>query len=122
MSPTERTLKALRERGQICGMVERFNRFGGKFGIRQDLFGILDIIALDFEKGVVGVQSTGTDFAGHWKKLTEEKAKESHDWLMTPGTSLELWGWRKIKKVRGGKATVYAPRIRAITIDDLKLF
>ena len=122
MSPTERTLKALKERGLICGIVERFNRFGGPFGIRQDLFGILDIIALDIEKGVIGVQSTGQDFAGHIKKLTIEKAKESHDWLRTPGTSLELWGWRKVKKVRGGKAMVWKPRVKVLTIDDLELF
>lgn len=122
MSPTQRTLAALKEQGRICGMVERFNRHGGPFGIRQDLFNIIDIIALDFKVGVVGVQSTGQDFAGHWKKLTEEKSKESHDWLRTPGTTLELWGWRKVKKVRGGKAMIWKPRVAQITLDDLKLF
>jgi hypothetical protein len=72
-------------------------------GIRQDLFGIIDVLALDPQRGVVGVQSTGNDFAGHMRKLTEERAQECLDWLRTPGTALELWAWRKIKAARGGK-------------------
>ena len=120
ISPTQRTLNALREEGRIAGVVERFNRFGGNFGIRQDLFGIIDIIALDKEKGVVGVQSTGSAFSAHHRKLTEEKRQECIDWLETPGTSLELWGWRKIKKKKGGKQMVWAPRIKEYTLEDFK--
>jgi hypothetical protein len=103
---------------------------------RHDLFGIIDIIALDhgdddewsIEKGtwiahpggVIGVQSCGTAFSEHYKKITQTKAKEARDWLLTPGTSLELWGWRKIKVKRGGKAMRCEPRIHKFTLDDLK--
>lgn len=115
MTPTQRTLRALRAQGRVCGIVEKWNAHDR---IRKDLFGIIDIIALDPERGVVGVQSTGQDFAGHHRKLTEEKAQECIHWLETPGTVLELWGWRKIKVKRGGKAKIWEPRIRVYTLAD----
>jgi len=118
-SPTQRTIRELKNQGRKCGIVERFNHHVGPHGIRQDLFGIIDIIALDPERGVVGIQTTGSDFSGHYKKLTEEMAQSTLDWLKTPGAVLELWGWRKVKLKRGGKAMVWRPRIKEITMDDV---
>jgi hypothetical protein len=116
LSPTQRTLKYLKDEGYRCGIVERWIQAIRK---RQDLFNIIDIIALDPDKGVIGVQSTGQDFAGHYRKLTEEKAAETRMWLETPGTSLMLIGWRKLKLKRGGKAMRWTPRIQEITLEDL---
>lgn len=120
LSPTQRTLRALREQGLVCAIVEKWNPYGGPYGIRQDLFGIIDILALDPRRGVVGVQSTGQDFAGHLRKLTEEKAQECLEWLTTPGTALELWAWRKVKAQRGGKALIWQPRVQVLTSNDFK--
>jgi hypothetical protein len=89
-------------------------------GIRQDLFGIIDVLALDPQRGVVGVQSTGNDFAGHLRKLTEERPQECLDWLSTPGTTLELWAWRKVKAQRGGKQLIWRPRIRVLGRTDFE--
>jgi hypothetical protein len=101
-------------------MVERFNPHVGAFGIRQDLFGIIDILALDPVRGVVGIQSTtGSGFPDHYKKLTVDKLQATMDWLQTPGTKLELWAWRKLLAKRGGKAKIWSPRIVEITIDGL---
>lgn len=119
LSHTQRTLRALREQGLVCGIVEKWNAYAGPHGIRQDLFGILDLIALDPVRGVVGIQSTGQDFAGHLRKLTVDKAQECRDWLSTPGTVLELWGWRKVKLKRGGKARVWRPRVRELKLEDV---
>lgn len=121
LSPTQRTLRALRERGLVSAIVEKFNAHVGPFGIRQDLFGIIDVLALDPETGVIGVQSTGQDFAGHKRKLLEERNQECRDWLATPGTTLELWGWRKVKLKRGGKAMRWKPRVAVITLEDEEL-
>lgn len=121
MTPTQRTLKAQKELGRHCWIVEKWNRFAGRpggVGIRQDMFGIIDIVALDYELGVVGVQSTGQDFAGHLKKLMVEKRAETLRWLSTPGTHLELWGWRKVKKFRGSKQEVWRPRTKILTLAD----
>ena len=120
LSPTQRTLRALRERGLVCAIVEKWNRFAGPHGIRQDLFGIIDILALDPQRGVVGVQSTGQDFAGHFRKLTEERPQECLDWLSTPGTALELWAWRKVKAQRGGRQLLWQPRILILTRADFQ--
>ena len=115
MTPTQRTLRALRDAGRICAIVEKWNAHAR---IRQDMFGIIDIIALDPVFGVVGVQSCGQAFAEHHRKLTEEKVQECLDWLGTPGTALELWGWRKVKVKRGGKAGIWEPRVKVYTLDD----
>lgn len=115
MTPTQRTLRALRDKGMVCAIVERWNPHAG---IRQDLFGIIDILALDPERGVIGIQSTGSAFSQHADKLLNERAQECADWLSTPGTSLELWGWRKIKLKRGGTAMRWNPRIREFYIHD----
>lgn len=119
-SPTQRTIRELKNQGRICAIVERWNAHVGEHGIRQDLFGIIDVIALDPQRGVVGVQSCGQAFSEHFKKLTIEKAEETMNWLKTPGTALELWSWRKIKLKRGGKAERWAPRIREIVLADLE--
>ena len=118
VTPTRRTLAVLKDRGLSVAIVEKFNAFVGPHGIRQDMFGIIDIIALDHTSGVIGVQSCGNDFSGHYKKLTQEKAAECIDWLLTPGTSLELWAWRKVKIKRGGKAWRYEPRVKVFTLED----
>jgi len=121
MTPTQRTLKHLRQAGYTrVGIVERFNRFAGPKGIRQDLFGFLDLIAISPMAGIVGVQSTGTDFAGHRRKILEDRRQECIDWLMAGGRVL-LYGWRKVKAKRGGKKMVYKPRIEEITLDTFGL-
>lgn len=124
MTPIQRTIRELKNRGLVCAIVEKWNRFaprpGGGAGIRQDLFGIIDVLALDPSRGVVGVQvTTGNCFPDHYRKITEERVQETLQWLETPGTVLELWAWRKIKTKRGGKAQVWSPRIAEITMGDL---
>jgi hypothetical protein len=119
MSPTQRTMRYFKDLGMKVGIVERFNSHAGPFGIRQDLFFIIDIIGLDPEKGVVGIQSCGQDFAGHMKKICIEHYQETYDWITTPGASLQLIGWRKLKVKRGGKAMKWAPRIIEITLEVL---
>ncbi len=114
-------MRALRKEGVKCGVVERFLAHVGPHGIRNDLFGIIDIIALDPETGVRGIQCCGgSGFSAHRKKLTIERQQESYDWLSTPGTTLEIWAWRKVKLKPGSKAVRWKPRIVAITLDDLE--
>lgn len=108
-SPTQRTLKALREQGRICGIVERFNHYAGPHGIRQDLFGFIDIICIDPEQGIVAVQSCGQSFSEHIKKMTEERGEIMSLWL--EHAPVELWGWRKVKVKRGSVAMKWKPRV-----------
>lgn len=116
LSPTQRTLKHYRDKGLTCAIVEKWNPH---MRIRQDMFGIIDIVALHPTAGVVGIQSTGSAFRSHYLKLTQEKANICRTWLQTPGTTLILIGWRKVKKVRGQKIMIWKPRIQEITLQDL---
>lgn len=124
-SSTQRTIRELKNMGMKCAIVEKFNAFVGPHGIRQDMFGIIDVLALDPVRGVVGIQCCTTAFKAHIDKMTVEKAQDTLDWLKTPsangrGLVLEVWGWRKVKKVRGGKAVVWKPRVQEITLTDIQ--
>lgn len=121
LSATQRTMRALREKGGIVAVVEKWNPYGGAgHGVRQDLFGIIDVLLLDPVRGVVGIQCCTTSVSEHYRKLTEECAQSTTEWLSTPGTSLEIWGWRKIRKTKGGKAMIWQPRIVPISLEDVK--
>ena len=116
LSPTQRTLKAMREQGRLCGIVERFLAHAGPFGQRQDLFGFIDIIAIDPVDGIVAIQSCGQDFSGHVHKLMEERNEAVYEWVRH--AKCELWGWRKVKLNRGGKAMRWKPRVADILIRE----
>lgn len=73
-----RTLEMLRAAGFQAQIVERFNRFAG---VRQDLFGVIDIVAVPIPgtdaatatPGIWGIQCTTADhLADHRKKALAE--------------------------------------------------
>lgn len=119
MSPTQRTLRALRERGYHAAVVERFNRFAG---IRQDLFGWIDLVAAHpTEVGILGIQTTTGDHAA--ERL--EKARGNGAllaWILSGGR-LAVWGWSKRKGLRAdgkrSKRDVWALREIPVSIADL---
>jgi hypothetical protein len=120
LSPTQRTIRSLKEQGMRCAVVEKWNAYAGEFGKRIDLFNIIDILALD-STGVIGIQACGTDFKKHFEKLTVEHAEESIDWLKTPCTKLFIYSWRKLKLKRGGLAMRWTPRIVEITLQNFNI-
>ena len=112
-SPMQRTKKVLKEQGITHQKVEYWNGFVKPHGIRVDLFNIIDIIALTGE--ITGIQVCGSDFSSHKKKIMEEYVENTLEWLKSGG-KLEVWGWRKRKKVKGKKAIFWSPRIADIYI------
>ena len=121
MSPTQRTIRELKNQGRMCGIVERFINRPGTHGIRIDLFGFGDIICCDRVRGIIAIQSCGQGFAEHYRKITKDEyvANNAIEWLNCGGR-IELWGWRKILKNRGGKLRIWSPRIKEITFEDFK--
>lgn len=118
MTPTQRTLAACRELVRECAVVEKFNRFAGPHGIRQDAFGFIDILCIDPVKGVVAVQSCGQSFSEHIHKMAEERKEIVAKWLKW--APLELWGWRKLKE---GNRLRWRPRIAdAQVVDGVVVF
>ena len=97
MTPSQRTKSWLAEQGYLVGTVERFihpNSFSGA-GHRRDLFGCIDMIAIRAGE-VLAIQSTGTDWSGHWRKLTEGSGRAGvAAWLET-GSPFLLIGWRQL--------------------------
>jgi len=128
ISPTQRTLRELRGQGRIAAIAEKWNAFAGpprpdgtgRVGVRQDLFGFIDLIALDRQNGIVAVQCcAGSGHAEHKRKILEEAAEAALEWL-TCGGKIELWSWSKRKLVRGGKAERWTPRIEVITRESFE--
>ena len=120
-SNTQRTLEYLKKQGYRCGITERWCSFTNR---RYDLFGFLDIIALDAEKKrTIGVQSFGTDFQAHVRKITVDKREDALLWLLS-GNQLMLCGWRKLKrKNKDGswsKKGYWTERVYFMTLEDFE--
>jgi predicted AAA+ superfamily ATPase len=99
MSPTQRTLKRLREAGYHAEVVEKYNSFSRT---RKDFLNIIDVIAIK-ESEILGVQTTsGSNVNARQKKCENEPLLK--DWEKAGG-KFEIHGWRKLKK-KG-----YQPRI-----------
>ena len=116
ISNTSRTLEYIRSQGWDADIVEHYNPYAGKIGIRKDLFGVIDIIALG-EKGIIGIQSCGSSFSQHERKILENPL--AFKWVESGGRLL-LIGWRKVKLKRGGKAMRWQPRIKEYKTQDFR--
>ncbi len=122
MSPIERTLKLLRERGLWAIPCKDFPIFVERsiptrpFPTKVDYGHIIDLI-VPHKLGTLGIQVCGEDFAKHNTKITVEYRDNALEWLAEPHRTLELWGWRKLKVKRGGKAMIWTPRIKIYNRD-----
>ena len=116
-TPMQRTLAEIKKQNLTYWVVEVWKQWAKR---RVDLFNIIDLLVLD--NGVVGVQVCGQDVNSHKEKIMETEKHYTLAWLEQPGTRLELWGWRQLKKARGGKAKVWKPRIVDILIVNGELY
>lgn len=96
MSPTQRALALCKKNGWVAQVVERWNPYAR---VRQDLFGIIDIVVLDGGPGgPLGVQVTsGSNVAARLEKARQEPRLAA--WLASPAR-FEVWGYSK-KGARG---------------------
>lgn len=91
MSPTQRSLKYLRENGFTAEVVERWNQWAK---VRQDLFKCIDIVALGNGE-TLGVQTTSySNMSARIKKI---KDSEYFNELKKSGWKLVVHGWKKVK-------------------------
>jgi hypothetical protein len=103
VTPTARSLKHARDRNWLVTVVERWNPHAR---VRHDAFGFLDILILDGQHGVLGVQATsGSNVAARQRKI--QMVAATRDWLRA-AARLEVWGWRKLRE--RGKRSREAPR------------
>lgn len=88
-SPTQRTLEHLRKLGYLCAVVEHWNPHAR---IRQDLFGIIDVLALK-DGETLAVQTTS---AGNVASRVRKIGECSHvGALRRAGWRIVVMGWRK---------------------------
>lgn len=100
MSPTQRSLKLLRERGWIAEVTERWIPGGaGRPGIRKDLWSFADLLCLHPVTGeILAVQTTSaSNISARVRKIA--------DCELTPvvrkcGIGIHVHGWRKPCKGR----------------------
>lgn len=125
-SPTQRTLKWLRDRGCRAQVVEHFNRFAN---VRVDLFGAIDIVAMipdriavysttelsritGWKAGIdprrlMGIQAcAGSSHAARLKKA--QALPGITEWCET-GAEFVVMSWSK--KGGRGKRKLWAPRV-----------
>lgn len=118
ISYTQKTLRYLREQGLIIDKAECWNPYGGKFGIRKDLFAFIDLVALCPMEGIIGVQSTsGLQHSKHRRDILENEL--ALEWLKCKG---KIWiiSWSKKLLHRGGKARRWIPRKEEITLENFR--
>lgn len=93
-SPTQRTLKHLRDRGYRAEVVERWNPHAR---IRQDLFTIIDVLAVT-EAEVVAVQTTSaSNMRARINKISESDILPI---LLRLDWRVIVHGWKKNAKNR----------------------
>ena len=90
MSPTQLTLKRLREQGYVAEVVER----NVTSYIKKDFIGCIDILAFNPKtKDMIGVQATtGANVSARVKKAD---ANELIPLWLKMGFRFEVWGWAK---------------------------
>lgn len=110
-SPTQRSLKFLREQGWTVEVVERWNAYTKT---RKDLFGCIDLVAMRHGE-LAGVQTTSGAGSARIAKIKAEPRMVQ--WLEAGGT-LYVHGWDK----RGarGKRKTWTCRVVPITIELLR--
>lgn len=96
---TTRSRDLLVKQGYTVGSTERWNSFAGPInpktgkptGIRQDLFGFMDLEAIKSGEVPIAVQSTAEDVRSRINKIRDET--RAMIWLRT-GSRILVIGWR----------------------------
>ena len=88
-SPTQRSLKSIKERGYAPWIVEYWNSFSRK---RVDLFGIFDILAVGNGETLAVQTTSSSNVSARVKKIA---ASEYIAGCRESGWRVEVHGWRK---------------------------
>lgn len=91
ISPTQRTLKALRDEGFLVEVVERWIPGAN---IRKDLFSFIDIVAIKGGRTLAVQACSGGDINKRVDKITNH---ENLPAVREAGWEIQVWGWRKLK-------------------------
>jgi hypothetical protein len=111
-SPTQRTLKYLRDQGYLAQVVEKTVP---RVFTKIDLFGAIDIVAIHPEKwGVLGIQCTTA--SNQAARLTKALAIDAIKVWVQAGNEFVVHGWRK--GGAAGKRKLWTVNTRKVTLAD----
>ena len=121
LSSVQRTLRACREQGRFVEKLEQWISYGksehGKpAGTRRDAFQFIDILAIDTDF-ITAIQACTQSGKKHKEAIIANEYALA--WCKAGG-SIELWIWRKIKEVRGGKRERWSAKIEEIKLNDFQ--
>jgi hypothetical protein len=91
-SPTQRSLKFMREKGFHAEVTERWIPGAN---VRKDLWGFVDILCLGADGVVVGVQSTSDSNVS--ARITKIAESPLVDRVRKAGIRILVHGWKKVK-------------------------
>ena len=111
MSPTERTLRWLRDAGWRADVVERWLPHAR---VRKDVYGFIDILCIN-DDDTLGVQATSAANVG--SRIQKIRALDAARSWLVGGRKLWVVGWRKYRKAEAGKH--WRPLVRELTLSDL---
>ena len=110
-SPTARSLAMLREAGFQVGIVEYYSTFTKK---RHDLFGIIDLVAVHTDLGVLGVQVTSS--SNHSARFRKACRAPIRKWLEAGAKmTIQSWGLRGA----AGTKKKWHCRVQQVKLEDL---
>lgn len=89
MTPTQRTLAHLRREGYLAAVVERWNPHAR---IRQDLFGVIDVLAIRAGETLAVQATSGSNVSARVRKIAEAEHLGA---IREAGWRFEVHGWRK---------------------------
>jgi hypothetical protein len=89
-SPTQRSLKLLRDEGWTVAITERWNQFAR---IKQDLFGFIDLLAIKGDVTMAVQTTSGSNVSARINKIRALQAAAI--WLESPTRTIVVHGWRK---------------------------
>jgi len=93
MSPTQRSLKLLRDRGYLVAITERWNPFAK---LRQDLFGWIDLLAIKGNETLAVQTTTAPNMHARLSKIKSLQSAEL--WMESPNRKAAVHGWKKPNK------------------------
>lgn len=113
LTPTARALAECKRRGWPAGVVERYVSQTRR---RHDLFGFIDLVALDGQRGVLGIQVTSSsNMSARVTKIQTECSERAVNWLHA-GNRVQVWGFAK-RGARGARK-LWTLRVVDVDVDD----
>lgn len=112
-SPTQRALAECRAREWQAQVVEYWLAPARR---RVDLFGCIDILALDGAKGCLGIQVTSG--SGHSARVKKSLAEPRIKAWVAAGNRFEVWSYAKRGPV--GKRKVWTLRVQRLELDEFE--